>query len=174
MRLRKINKTLNWPTHEYKPREFQLRYTTRCTCEEEYNQNAKNVDHYMTDYRQGNLFMLTLWLPIINLPTNCFSSNLAYIGHSLPQIKRFTCLTMISQSDHSVEGVMSEWQIGKDAEESGSGLILRHYPSICLEGLRKTTKNLSQDSRPPGRDLNPAPPEYESGVLDTRPRRSSD
>jgi hypothetical protein len=93
VRLRKTNKTLNWLTHEYKPREFQLHYATRCTCEE-HNQNAKNVDHYMTDYRQGNLFKLTLWLPIINLPTNCFSSNLAYIGHS--------------QSDHRVEGVMSE------------------------------------------------------------------
>jgi hypothetical protein len=42
---------------------------------------------------------------------------------------------------------------------------------ICLEGLRKTTKNLSQDSRSPGRDLNPGPPEYEAGVLTTRPRR---
>jgi hypothetical protein len=38
---------------------------------------------------------------------------------------------------------------------------LRYYPGICLEGLRKTTKNLSQDNRSPGRDLNPGPPEYE-------------
>jgi hypothetical protein len=29
------------------------------------------------------------------------------------------------------------------------------------EGLRKTTKNLSQDSRSPGPDLNPGTPEYE-------------
>jgi hypothetical protein len=29
---------------------------------------------------------------------------------------------------------------------------LRYYPGICLEGLRKTKKNLSQDSRSPGRD----------------------
>jgi hypothetical protein len=34
------------------------------------------------------------------------------------------------------------------------------------------TKNLSQDSRSPGRDLKPGPPEYEAGVLTTRPRRS--
>jgi hypothetical protein len=32
-------------------------------------------------------------------------------------------------------------------------------------------KNLSQDSRCPGRDFNPGPPEYEAGVLITRPRR---
>jgi hypothetical protein len=30
----------------------------------------------------------------------------------------------------------------------------RHYPGICLEELRKTTTNLSQDSWSPGRDLN--------------------
>jgi hypothetical protein len=48
---------------------------------------------------------------------------------------------------------------------------LKYYPGIRLEGLRKTTENLIHDSRCPGRDLNPGPPEYEAGVL-TRPRRS--
>jgi hypothetical protein len=38
---------------------------------------------------------------------------------------------------------ISEWWLGKDSEGSGNGLILRYYPSICLEGLRKTMKNLS-------------------------------
>jgi len=33
-------------------------------------------------------------------------------------------------------------------------VILRHYLSMCLEGLRKTTKSLSQDIRLPGRDSN--------------------
>jgi hypothetical protein len=37
---------------------------------------------------------------------------------------------------------------------------------------RKTTKPLSQDSRSPGQYLNPRPPEYDEGVLTTRPRRS--
>jgi hypothetical protein len=40
---------------------------------------------------------------------------------------------------------MGEWWIGKDMEGSGRGLILRYYPCICLEGLRKATKILSQD-----------------------------
>jgi hypothetical protein len=44
---------------------------------------------------------------------------------------------------------------------------LRYYPGICLEGLRKTTKILSQDSRHPGRDLNQGSPEEEAGVLTT-------
>jgi hypothetical protein len=67
--------------------------------------------------------------------------------------------------------VISEWRIGKDFERSGSALILRYYPGIRLEILRKTMKNLSQDSRSPSRNFNPGPPEYE-GVLSTRPRRS--
>jgi hypothetical protein len=42
---------------------------------------------------------------------------------------------------------------------------LRHYPSICMEGMRKTTITLGQDYRPPGRDSNPGPPKYEPEVL---------
>jgi hypothetical protein len=42
---------------------------------------------------------------------------------------------------------------------------LKHYLSLYLEGVRKTTKNLSQDNRSPGQDLNPGPSEYEAGVL---------
>jgi hypothetical protein len=38
---------------------------------------------------------------------------------------------------------------------------LRYYPGILLEGLRKTTK--TQDSRYPGRDMNPGTHEYEAG-----------
>jgi hypothetical protein len=49
---------------------------------------------------------------------------------------------------------------------------LRNYPRICPEGLRITTKNLSQDSRSLGRDLNLGPPEYETGLLSTTPQRS--
>jgi hypothetical protein len=43
--------------------------------------------------------------------------------------------------------------------------ILSYYPEIRMEGMRKTTKNLSQDSRFRGRDLNPGPQEYEAGAL---------
>jgi hypothetical protein len=57
-------------------------------------------------------------------------------------------------------------------ERSVRGLILRSHPIICLEGLWKTTKNLSQNSRCPGRYLNPGPTEYEAGVPATGPRRS--
>jgi hypothetical protein len=46
--------------------------------------------------------------------------------------------------------------------------ILRHYPGTCLDGLRKTTKNLSQDSGSPDRDLIPDPSEY-GDMLNTRP-----
>jgi hypothetical protein len=59
---------------------------------------------------------------------------------------------------------------GKGCGRKRSWPNLRYYPGICLEGLRKATKNFSQDSRSPGRDLNSGPPEYEAGMLTTRPR----
>jgi hypothetical protein len=55
-----------------------------------------------------------------------------------------------------------------DLEGSGCGLILRHYPGIRLDGLRKTHKHLSQDSRSTGLDLNSGPSEYESELSATR------
>jgi hypothetical protein len=57
-------------------------------------------------------------------------------------------------------------------EGSDNGRILRYYPEICLEGLRKTMKKLSQYHLPPGRDLNQGPPEYEAGELTTQLQRS--
>jgi hypothetical protein len=47
-------------------------------------------------------------------------------------------------------------------------VILRYYPGIRLEGPRKTTKILSQDSMSSDRDMNPGPLEYEARVLTTR------
>jgi hypothetical protein len=49
---------------------------------------------------------------------------------------------------------------------------LRYYPGICLEGLSKMMRNISQDSRSPERDLNSGSPEYEARVLTTLRRRS--
>jgi hypothetical protein len=69
------------------------------------------------------------------------------------------------------ERVIREWWIENDLYGSCRSLILRHNPDIRLEGLRKITKSLSQDSRSPGRNLNPEPPEYGTGALTTRPRR---
>jgi hypothetical protein len=40
---------------------------------------------------------------------------------------------------------------------------LRYYSDNYLEGLRKTTKNLSQNSRFQGQDFSTRPPEYEAG-----------
>jgi hypothetical protein len=48
---------------------------------------------------------------------------------------------------------------------SGCGLILRHSPSIWLEGPRVTMKNLSQDSQCLGQDLDLGCAECETGVL---------
>jgi hypothetical protein len=40
--------------------------------------------------------------------------------------------------------VIAERRIAREVEGSGRGLILRYYPRICLEGVRKATKNLNQ------------------------------
>jgi hypothetical protein len=50
---------------------------------------------------------------------------------------------------------------GKGCGRKRSWPNIRYYPGIFLEGLRKTTKNLSQDIQALGRDLNLGPPEYE-------------
>jgi hypothetical protein len=47
---------------------------------------------------------------------------------------------------------------------------LRYYAGICLEGVKKTTENLSQDSWSPGQDMNPGPPAYEKEVITTQPQ----
>jgi hypothetical protein len=49
---------------------------------------------------------------------------------------------------------------------------LRYYPSIYLEELRQTIKNLGHDRWSLDRDLKPVPPEYE-GVFTTEPRYST-
>jgi hypothetical protein len=43
---------------------------------------------------------------------------------------------------------------------------------VFLEEVRVTTRNLIQDSRSSGLELNPGPPECESGVLYTLPRHT--
>jgi hypothetical protein len=42
-------------------------------------------------------------------------------------------------------------------EGSSCGLVLRYFPSICLEGLKKTTESLNRASQSPSPDLNPGP-----------------
>jgi hypothetical protein len=59
-----------------------------------------------------------------------------------------------------------------DFEANRCGVIFKLNRGIRPEGLREITKDLSQDSRFPGRDLNPEPSECEEKVLTTRPQRS--
>jgi hypothetical protein len=57
------------------------------------------------------------------------------------------------------EGVISEGRNG-----NGCGLIFKVLPQHFPVGSENNhQKNLSQDSRSPSRDLNPGPPEYETG-----------
>jgi hypothetical protein len=49
---------------------------------------------------------------------------------------------------------------------------VRYYAGICLKGLRNTTKELRENSRSLGWNLNLGYPEYEAGVLTIQSRRS--
>jgi hypothetical protein len=83
-------------------------------------------------------------------------------------------LTMLSVSQtiqHWMRGWYWKW-IEKDVEGSGRGLIQGttwHLPGGTEENHEKT---FSHDSQSPGWDLNPGPPEYEAGVLTSRPWHS--
>jgi hypothetical protein len=57
----------------------------------------------------------------------------------------------------------------KDVKGSYSGLTLRYYPGTGLDGLRKTTKNFSQNSMCSGWDANQAPPAHNSEALPFKP-----
>jgi hypothetical protein len=63
---------------------------------------------------------------------------------------------------------MMNW---KGCERTRSGPNLRHFPGICLEVPMRIMKKLSESYRlSSGRNLSSGPPEYEAGVLTTRPR----
>jgi hypothetical protein len=54
------------------------------------------------------------------------------------------------------DSVIIEWRwIVKDLVGSSHDLILRYYPGIRLEWLRKATKKLNQDGRSPGPRIEP-------------------
>jgi hypothetical protein len=70
---------------------------------------------------------------------------------------------------------MIEWLVNDELERIWKEVVvpnLRYYPNICLEGLRKTTQNLSQDSWSLSQDFNLVPPKYKAGVLTIWPRCS--
>jgi hypothetical protein len=64
--------------------------------------------------------------------------------------------------------LMMNW---RECERNRGWHNLRYYPLICLEWLRKNTKNLNHDNQSPVRDLNPGPSEYKVWVLTTQLRR---
>jgi hypothetical protein len=71
-------------------------------------------------------------------------------------------LTIISEA-HTMQRRMIEWKqiiTWKICKWKRSWPNLRKYPCICLEGMRKITKNLSQNSQYLGQDSNRMPLEY--------------
>jgi hypothetical protein len=59
---------------------------------------------------------------------------------------------------------MNGWQVDENSKGYGrkrSWSNLRYYPGLCLEGLRKITKSLSQNIRSSDRDLKTGLPDNE-------------
>lgn len=81
---------------------------------------------------------------------------------------RLSASDCVASSDRTI----TEERNLNDVEGSGSGPIVIYHPCICLQGLTNTSKNLRQNSGPPGRDLNPECPKHEAGVLITSLRRT--
>jgi hypothetical protein len=64
---------------------------------------------------------------------------------------------------------MTNWKgFRRKRSWSNFKVLFQHSPW----GTEEKHKKLSQDSRSPGQDRNPGPPEYEVGLLATQPRRS--
>jgi hypothetical protein len=91
------------------------------------------------------------------------------------------CGFLLSQGDINSEDWASRLGFGRKASNLTleniycyeiSNKSCRDYRGTKLEGQRETTKNLSQDIRSVGRDLNPEPSEYERRVKTTGQQRS--
>jgi hypothetical protein len=167
---------------------FTLKETTQTRPDNDTTQQLSHIHIYRHDTdttprRQTTLsfrkcFLIGIALGIF--PNECWELNRYPVISLHISTYIYDCLFVVYLTMHfhhwdyiaSSKMVISEWWIEKDLEGSGRGLILRYCPWIRLEGLKKTTKPLRQDSRIPNRDLNLGPPEYEAGVLLIRPRRS--
>jgi hypothetical protein len=66
----------------------------------------------------------------------------------------FTFYPFVRNSDHTV---LHDLLNGKDVEGKVCGPNLRHYPGICLEGLRKATKYITEASPCSDQDSKGAP-----------------
>jgi hypothetical protein len=100
----------------------------------------------------------------------CYSNRVVSKESSRISLPRSSCL-YIPWFFNDASSLSRLWSFGNwddrwirnDLKWSGRGL--RHYPGICLDGLRKTTKSLSQNNRCPGRYPKRAAAGYDSRAL---------
>jgi hypothetical protein len=69
---------------------------------------------------------------------------------------------------HGVEWWNDRWMMNGNILEGSGRYLVKALSGICPEGLRRTTKSLSQESSCCGRDSNRLSIEYESGALPLR------
>lgn len=60
----------------------------------------------------------------------------------------------------------------KNCGNKQSRSVIRYYPSIYLEGLRKVMKNLNQHNPPPCQELYSGPSNHKAGVLNVQPQQN--
>jgi uncharacterized protein YbbK (DUF523 family) len=72
---------------------------------------------------------------------------------------------------HTIQRRMKWWQVNDELHRMWKEVVVasfKYYPYIWINWEKP--KNIDQDNRLPGRDFNMKPPEYEAGMLTTRPR----
>jgi hypothetical protein len=143
----------------------QLSITKFCVCVSRLFDSLHVLFIYLFIYLFCSLFCDTFSIPCMHACKPPSSTARKYVLFS----SAFSVSKDYVVSNDKSDKCIMNW---KDLEGSCLGLILRYYPRILLEVLRKTTKPLSQESRFPDQELKPGPPEYETGVLTTRQRRS--
>jgi hypothetical protein len=77
----------------------------------------------------------------------------------------FVFYLMMPPAAPLTRGMINKWWTGNDFAGNGPGPIYStDCPGICLNELRKTTENLSQDSQSLDQDSNPRPPARKTSV----------
>jgi hypothetical protein len=98
------------------------------------------------------------------------------IQQNIPRILYlFTVFLMTVSVTQTKQHKMVGWIItGKGCWRKQPWPDLKYHPGICLQGLRKTIKNQSQDSQYQAQDLNTKPPKYKAEVIPTQLQHSAE
>jgi hypothetical protein len=105
----------------------------------------------------------------VNTVFTCFNSVYIYHNHNKQQFKIASngkgTIPSWSKTRRFVKSLCMEDRHKTPACLRGSTRGLIYYPGICLKGMRKIMKNLSQDGHCFSRYVNRVPPKYKSRAV---------